>query len=131
MTDPYSETLTRVAEGRSASVAQLHALATRLEQLPLEAAADALLLLEPALAELAWRAARVLERAPTGARSEPFVRSSLERVLTRSARDSLATAGPSGYRSLDTRGCTAGRAGDIRSDVTDTGVNPRARREEK
>ena len=53
------------AEGRAASVAQLHALASRLEQLPLEDAVDALLLLEPALAELGWEAARVLERAPT------------------------------------------------------------------
>jgi hypothetical protein len=58
MTDPYSETLTRVAEGRAASVARLRVLATRLEQLPLEDAVDALVFLEPALAELAWRAAR-------------------------------------------------------------------------
>jgi hypothetical protein len=64
MTDPYSKTLARVAEGRAASVAQLHALATRLEQLPLEDAVDALLLLEPALAELARHADRALERAP-------------------------------------------------------------------
>jgi hypothetical protein len=64
MTDPYSETLARVAEGRAASVAQLHALATWLEQLPLEDAVDALVFLEPVLADLAWQAARVLERAP-------------------------------------------------------------------
>ena len=64
MTDAYAETLARVAEGRAASVAQLHVLATRLEQLPLEDAVDALVFLEPVLAELAWQAARVLERAP-------------------------------------------------------------------
>jgi hypothetical protein len=63
MAEGFAETLTRVAEGRAASVAQLHALATRLEQLPLEDAVDAVVFLEPALAELAWQAARALERA--------------------------------------------------------------------
>jgi hypothetical protein len=64
MTDPYSDTLARVAEGRAASVAQLHTLATQLEQLPLEDAVDALIFLEPVLADLAGQAARgVLERA--------------------------------------------------------------------
>ena len=65
MTDPYSETLARVAEGRAASVAQLGTLAARLEQLPLEDAVDVLVFLEPALAELGRQAARALERAPT------------------------------------------------------------------
>ena len=61
---PYTETLARVAEGRAASVAQLHALATRLEQLPLQDAVEALVFLEPVLAELTWQAARAVERAP-------------------------------------------------------------------
>jgi hypothetical protein len=64
MADPYAETLARVAEGRAARVAQLHALATRLEQLPLEDAVHALVFLEPALTDLAWQADRALERAP-------------------------------------------------------------------
>jgi hypothetical protein len=61
---PMVEALTRVVEGRAASVAQLQALATRLEQLPLEDAVEALVFLEPVLAELAWQGARALERAP-------------------------------------------------------------------
>jgi hypothetical protein len=42
-------------------------LATRLEQLPLDAAADVLILLEPALAALERQAGVALERASTGA----------------------------------------------------------------
>jgi hypothetical protein len=40
------------------------ALATRLEELPLDAAAEVPVLLEPALAALEQQAARALERAP-------------------------------------------------------------------
>jgi hypothetical protein len=64
MTDPYSEALSRVAEGRAASVARLRALATRLEQLPLEDAVEALVFLEPALVALASQVDRALKRAP-------------------------------------------------------------------
>jgi hypothetical protein len=43
-------------------------LATRLEQLPLDRAAEVLVLLEPTLVELERQAALALERAPTGVR---------------------------------------------------------------
>jgi hypothetical protein len=45
----------------------LRALATRVEELPLIAAAEVLVLLEPALAALEQQADLALERAPTGA----------------------------------------------------------------
>jgi hypothetical protein len=48
-------------------VAELRALATRIEGLPLDAAAEVLVLLEPALAALERQAARALERAPADA----------------------------------------------------------------
>jgi hypothetical protein len=64
MADSYSDTLARVAEGRAATVTPLRTLATRLEHLSLEDAVDALVFLEPVLAELTWQAARGLERAP-------------------------------------------------------------------
>jgi hypothetical protein len=41
-----------VAAGRTALVARLRALATRVEELPLDAAAEVLVLLAPALAAL-------------------------------------------------------------------------------
>jgi hypothetical protein len=53
--------------GRTATVARLRALATRVEQLPLDAAAEVLVLLEPALATMEHQAGLALERAPTGA----------------------------------------------------------------
>ena len=46
----FAQTLPRVAAGRAAVVARLHALATHLDQLPLAAAAEVLILIEPALA---------------------------------------------------------------------------------
>jgi hypothetical protein len=52
MPEPYAHTLATVAAGRTASVARLRALATRVEQLPLEAAEEVLVLLAPALAAL-------------------------------------------------------------------------------
>lgn len=64
MPEPYAETLATVAARRTAAVAQLRALATRLEQLPLDAVADVLVLLEPALDDLRRQAAFALERAP-------------------------------------------------------------------
>jgi hypothetical protein len=43
---------TTVAAGRSALVARLRAIASRLEELPLDTAAEVLVLLEPAVARL-------------------------------------------------------------------------------
>jgi hypothetical protein len=47
--DDYEATMPKVAAGRAAVITQLRALATRLEELPLEVAADVLVLVEPAL----------------------------------------------------------------------------------
>src|SRR5262249_12392172 len=55
-----------VAAGRAAAVAQLRDLATRLEQLPFDAVAEALVLLEPTLDDLRRQAALALDRAPAG-----------------------------------------------------------------
>jgi hypothetical protein len=71
MAEAYADTLTRVAGGRAATVARLRTLATRLEQLPLEDAVDALLLLEPVLAKLVLQADRALERAPRNTAVSP------------------------------------------------------------
>ena len=68
MDAPAADTLATVAAGRTAAVVQLRQLATRLERLPLDAAAaEVLVLLEPALAALETQVAFALERAPTGA----------------------------------------------------------------
>jgi hypothetical protein len=48
--DPYQTTLPTVAAGRAAVVARLRALATRIDELPLDVAAEVLILIEPA-----WR----------------------------------------------------------------------------
>ena len=61
MDEPHAATL---AVGRTAAVAQLRALAAQLEALPLDAAAEALVLLEPVLDDLRRQAALALERAP-------------------------------------------------------------------
>jgi hypothetical protein len=68
MAEPYADTLATLAPGRTAPAARLRALATRVEELPLEAAVEVLVLLEPALAALEKQAALALERIPTGAR---------------------------------------------------------------
>jgi hypothetical protein len=60
-------TFDMVAAGRVAAVVQLRQLADRLEQLPLDAVAEVLVLLEPTLDDLRRQAAFALERAPTGA----------------------------------------------------------------
>ena len=60
MPEPYADTLATVAAGRTALVERLRAVATRIEELPLDAAAEVLVLLEPATAALA------LERAAAG-----------------------------------------------------------------
>jgi hypothetical protein len=53
-----ARTLATLAAGRARTVAELRVLATRLEALPLDAAAEVLVLLEPALAALEQQAAR-------------------------------------------------------------------------
>jgi hypothetical protein len=58
-----ADTLATVAAGRTAAVVQLRQLATRRERLPLDAAAEVLVLLEPALAALERLAGLALERA--------------------------------------------------------------------
>ena len=67
MDEPYAETLPAVAAGRAALVAELRALAERVEQLPLDAVAEVLIGLEHPVGELRRAATIVLERAPTGA----------------------------------------------------------------
>jgi hypothetical protein len=67
MSEPYVNTLATVAKEGTALVARLRALATRVEQLPLDAAAEVLVLLEPTLAALEQQAGLALERAPSGA----------------------------------------------------------------
>jgi hypothetical protein len=64
MPEPYADTLATVAAGRTALVARLRAIAARIEALPLDAAAEVLVLLEPAVAALEREAALALERAP-------------------------------------------------------------------
>jgi hypothetical protein len=64
--DAFAQTLPRVAAGRAAVVARLHALATRLDQLPLDAAAEVLVLVEPALQAFEQQAALALERTAGG-----------------------------------------------------------------
>jgi hypothetical protein len=56
-----------VATGRTALVDRLRALAARVEKLPLDAAAEVLVRLEPAMAALEQQAGLALERAPSGA----------------------------------------------------------------
>jgi hypothetical protein len=67
MAAPYADTLASVATARTALVARLQALAARVEQLPLDAVAEVLVLLEPTLDDLRRQAAFALERAPAGA----------------------------------------------------------------
>jgi hypothetical protein len=64
MPEPYAETLATVAAGRTALVTRLRTIAGRVEVLPLDAAAEVLILLEPALAAVEQQAARALKRAP-------------------------------------------------------------------
>jgi hypothetical protein len=59
--------LATLAVGRTAAVAELRQLAARLGTLPLDAAAEVLVLLEPALDDLRRQAAFALERMPPGA----------------------------------------------------------------
>jgi hypothetical protein len=66
MPEPFADTLASVAAGRAALVARLRATALRVEQLPRDAAAEVLVLLEPAAAAFEQQAARALEPAPKG-----------------------------------------------------------------
>jgi hypothetical protein len=66
MPDPYADTLATVAAGRTALVTRLCGIASRIEELPLDAAAEVLILLEPAMAALEQQAAQALERVPAG-----------------------------------------------------------------
>jgi hypothetical protein len=67
MPEPFTDTLATVAAGRTALVERLRAIASRVEELTLDAAAEVLVLLEPTVAALEREAALALERAPTGA----------------------------------------------------------------
>ena len=66
MLELSSDTLTMVAAGRTALVERLRAIAARVEALPLDSAAEVLVLLEPAAAALERQAALAFERAPAG-----------------------------------------------------------------
>lgn len=68
MPEPYADTLATVAAGRTTMVARLRTIAARVEVLPLAAAAEVLVLLEPAMDALERQAALALERAPAGRR---------------------------------------------------------------
>jgi hypothetical protein len=64
MPELFADTLATVAAGRTALVARLRAIAARLEALPVDAAAEVLVLLEPTVAAFERGAALALERAP-------------------------------------------------------------------
>jgi hypothetical protein len=64
MPEPFADTLATVAAGHTALVTRLRALAGRLEELPLAAAAEVLVLVEPALEAFERQAALALERSP-------------------------------------------------------------------
>jgi hypothetical protein len=66
MPEPFTDTLATVAAARTALVAHLRAIASRVEELPPDSVAEVLVLLEPATAAFEREAALALERAPTG-----------------------------------------------------------------
>jgi hypothetical protein len=68
MADDFAQTLSTVAAGRTAVVARLRALATQLEDVPLESVAEVLVLLHPGLEAFERQATLALERAPGGPR---------------------------------------------------------------
>jgi hypothetical protein len=65
MDEPSAATLATVAAGRTAAVTQLRAPAAAIEQLPLDAVAEVLVLLEPTPDDPRRQAAFALERAPS------------------------------------------------------------------
>jgi hypothetical protein len=81
MPAPYTDTLATVATGRTALVARLRSIAARIEELPLDAAAEVLILLEPAMTAQEQQAARALERAPAGVASAPTRRTCAGRCV--------------------------------------------------
>jgi hypothetical protein len=64
MPEPFADTLTLVATGRTALVARLRTIAARVEALLLKRAAEVLVLVEAAVAAFDREAALALERAP-------------------------------------------------------------------
>jgi hypothetical protein len=64
--DAFADTLSTVAAGRAAAVADLRRLADRLERLALPDVAEVLVLLEPTLDALRRQVTFALERAPAG-----------------------------------------------------------------
>jgi len=64
----YADTLITVAAGRIALVERLRTIASRIEALPLESAAEVLMVLESALAAFEQQAPLALERAPAADR---------------------------------------------------------------
>jgi hypothetical protein len=71
--DVYQSTLPTVAAGRAAVVPRLRALATRIDELPLDAATEVLILVEPALAMFERQATLALERAPAGSNRSQWI----------------------------------------------------------
>jgi hypothetical protein len=115
MPEPYADTLATLAAGRTALVARLRTLATRVEELPLDAAAEVLLLLGPAVDTLERQAALALERAPAVSstlreevviRQRPDQRPSLDvgRLSTPRAAD-VAIRSPAPASRLATMAC--------------------------
>src|SRR5262249_20855209 len=76
----YADTLATVAAGRTALVERLRAIAARVEAFPLDATAEVLVLLEPAMATFEQHAILALERAPT-------------RAMARNSKGALANGG--------------------------------------
>jgi hypothetical protein len=68
MPEPYADTLAKVAASRTALVARLRTIATRVEALPLDSAAEVLVLLEPTVTTFEQQPALALERAPVADR---------------------------------------------------------------
>jgi hypothetical protein len=66
MSEPFADTLAAVAARRTALAARLRTITARVEALPLETAAEVLVLLEPTAAVFEQHAALALERAPAG-----------------------------------------------------------------
>jgi hypothetical protein len=86
MPEPYADTLATVAAGRTALVDRLRTIAARVEGLPLDAAAEVLVLLEPAVAALEREAALALERAPMGAQCRGGFGAQMTAIMWRARR---------------------------------------------
>ena len=95
MPEPYTDTLATVAAGRAAAVAELRQLAAALEALPLAAAAEVLVLLEPVLDDLRRQAALALDHTRPRA---PADQQRATRYPARSTDAHTGTPGGSGRR---------------------------------